>query len=91
LRNEKSYKFQVSSFKLPLRDIWKEKLDKLLPFPVNVNGYMINPTQGFDKGHQHYSYLLAIYPYHTVTIEDNRQTKDLAYFAANPIDILAYQ
>lgn len=59
----------------PLRPTWKERLKNLLPFPANANGYMINPTQGFDKGHRHYSHLLAIYPYHTVTIDDNLQTK----------------
>jgi len=67
----------------PLRDTWKEKLENLLPFPTNANGYMINPTQGFDKGHRHYSHLLAIYPYHTVTIDDNQQTKDVITKSVN--------
>jgi len=63
------------AFNDPLRTSWKEKLENLLPFPANANGYMVNPAQGFDKGHRHYSHLLAIYPYHTVTIDDNPQTK----------------
>jgi hypothetical protein len=44
---------------------------------------MINPTQGFDKGHRHYSHLLAIYPYHSVTIDDNQQTKDIITKSVN--------
>jgi alpha-L-fucosidase 2 len=67
----------------PLRDTWKEKLDNLMPFPTNANGYMINPTQGFDKGHRHYSHLLAIYPFHSVTIDDNQQTKDVITKSVN--------
>ncbi len=67
----------------PLRATWKEKLQNLLPFPTNANGYMINPTQGFDKGHRHYSHLLAIYPYHSVTIDDNQQTKDIITKSVN--------
>jgi hypothetical protein len=67
----------------PLRNTWKEKLQNLLPFPANANGYMINPTQGFDKGHRHYSHLLAIYPFHSVTIDDNQQTKDVITKSVN--------
>jgi alpha-L-fucosidase 2 len=46
--------------------VWQEYLDKLIPFPSNSNGFMVGANQGFDKGHRHYSHLLAIYPYHTV-------------------------
>jgi len=67
----------------PLRSTWKEKLQNLLPFPANANGYMINPTQGFDKGHRHYSHLLAIYPYHTVTIDDSQNAKDIITKSVN--------
>jgi hypothetical protein len=67
----------------PLRATWKEKLKNLLPFPANANGYMINPTQGFDKGHRHYSHLLAIYPYHTVTIDDSQNAKDIITKSVN--------
>jgi alpha-L-fucosidase 2 len=50
---------------------WQEKLDNLTPLPANSNGYMIAPSQGFDKGHRHYSHLLSIYPYHTILPEDD--------------------
>jgi alpha-L-fucosidase 2 len=54
-------------FNDPMADEWQEVLDNLLPFPENENGFMVSSEQGFDKGHRHYSHLLAIYPYHTVT------------------------
>ncbi len=54
------------NFNDPERDAWQEKLDNLLPFPADVFGFRVSANQGFDKGHRHYSHLLAIYPYHTV-------------------------
>ncbi len=48
------------------KTVWQDYLDNLTPFPVNSNGFMVGANQGFDKGHRHYSHLLAIYPYHTV-------------------------
>jgi alpha-L-fucosidase 2 len=51
----------------PQASHWQEVLDNLTSFPENENGFMISPQQGFDMGHRHYSHLLAIYPYHTVT------------------------
>jgi uncharacterized repeat protein (TIGR02059 family) len=52
---------------------WQEVIDNLVAFPANENGFMVGAGQGFDMGHRHYSHLLAVYPYHTVTT-DNGQT-----------------
>jgi alpha-L-fucosidase 2 len=56
----------VLGFNDPEKAKWEEVLENLPGFPANENGFMISPDQGFDKGHRHYSHLLAIYPYHTI-------------------------
>jgi alpha-L-fucosidase 2 len=53
---------------------WQEVIENLVAFPANENGFMVGDGQGFDMGHRHYSHLLAVYPYHTVTT-DNGQTE----------------
>jgi alpha-L-fucosidase 2 len=51
----------------PDKSQWLDTKSKLIPFPTDVNGLRVSADQGFDKGHRHYSHLLAIYPYHTLS------------------------
>lgn len=41
---------------------WKNILERLHPYPVDENGYMIASDQPFAKSHRHYSHLLSFYP-----------------------------
>jgi len=43
---------------------WQEWHDNLLPFPQSPRGYDVAAGVPFDRGHRHYSHLMAIYPYH---------------------------
>jgi alpha-L-fucosidase 2 len=52
------------------RAVWQELHDNLVFFPTGSDGFMVGSNQGFDKGHRHYSHLLAIYPYHTINPEN---------------------
>ena len=64
-------------FNDPKRKEWQEKLDNLVAFPTNENGYMVNADMGFDAGHRHASHLMSIYPYHTVNPEQGESARDL--------------
>lgn len=41
---------------------WKNILEKLHPYPIDENGYMIGSNKPFAKSHRHYSHLLSFYP-----------------------------
>lgn len=56
---------------------WQRVLDRLTPFPSDGNGLRVNADEGFDKGHRHYSHLLAIYPYHTLNPEQGPEQRAL--------------
>jgi hypothetical protein len=51
------------------RDIWQQALDELVEYPVDEHGLMIDAQHGYSESHRHYSHLMAIYPYHTLTTE----------------------
>jgi hypothetical protein len=51
----------------PLTTRWQEVLARLVPYPVDGNGYMIGAGVPFAKSHRHYSHLLAVYPLYEVT------------------------
>ncbi|HEY3033968.1 MAG TPA: Tat pathway signal sequence domain protein, partial [Streptosporangiaceae bacterium] len=41
---------------------WREVLEKLAPYPVDGNGFMVGAGVAFAKSHRHYSHLLMVYP-----------------------------
>ncbi len=51
----------------PLTARWQEVLARLVPYPVDANGYMIGTGVPFAKSHRHYSHLLAVYPLYEIT------------------------
>ena len=51
----------------PLTARWQEVLARLVPYPVDANGYMIGAGVPFAKSHRHYSHLLAVYPLYEIT------------------------
>ncbi|MET7711950.1 glycoside hydrolase family 95-like protein [Streptomyces sp. NPDC005407] len=51
----------------PLEPRWQEVLTRLVPYPVDANGYMIGAGVPFAKSHRHYSHLLAVYPLYEIT------------------------
>jgi alpha-L-fucosidase 2 len=53
----------------PLAGRWREVLDQLVDYPVDVNGFMIGTGVPFAKSHRHYSHLLAVYPLYLVNWE----------------------
>jgi len=59
-----------------LRPVWSGILEKLAPYPINANGYMIGRGVGYDKSHRHWSHLLMIYPLRQVT-PDNGGTETI--------------
>lgn len=50
----------------PLKPRWQEVLARLVPYPVDTNGYMIGAGVPFAKSHRHYSHLLAVYPLYEI-------------------------
>lgn len=64
-------------FNDPKKMLWQDVLDHLAAFPTDENGFRVDARQGFDKGHRHYSHLLAIYPYHTVNPDQGAEAQDL--------------
>ena len=46
----------------PLLPKWKEVLEKLTPYPVDQNGFMVGRGVSFTRPHRHYSHLLMVYP-----------------------------
>ncbi|MGW2256272.1 glycosyl hydrolase family 95 catalytic domain-containing protein [Streptomyces sp. NPDC001780] len=51
----------------PLAARWREVLAKLVPYPVDGDGFMIGAGVPFAKSHRHYSHLLAVYPLYEIT------------------------
>ncbi|MET8452610.1 Tat pathway signal sequence domain protein [Streptomyces sp. NPDC005209] len=51
----------------PLAPRWRDVLAKRVPYPTNMNGFMIGADLPFAKSHRHYSHLLAVYPLYEVT------------------------
>jgi len=67
----------------PQTNVWRETLDHLAAYPTDEHGLRIDADQGFDMSHRHYSHLLAIYPYHTMTPEQGDQERDLIARSVN--------
>lgn len=68
---------QQLGFKDERAEKWQSTLDRMTPFPTDENGLRVNADEGFDKGHRHYSHLLAIYPYHTLNPEQGSEQRAL--------------
>jgi hypothetical protein len=71
------------SFNDPRAAEWQATLDKMVPFPTDENGLRVNADEGFDKGHRHYSHLLAIYPYHTLNPDQGPEQRALIERSVN--------
>ncbi|MBN2652312.1 MAG: hypothetical protein JXR63_08015 [Spirochaetales bacterium] len=41
---------------------WHDILQRLVPYNVNKNGFMIGKNVGFDMSHRHWSHMLMVYP-----------------------------
>lgn len=68
---------QQFGFNDPRAKEWQATLDKIVPFPTDENGLRVNADEGFDKGHRHYSHLLAVYPYHTLNPDQGPEQRAL--------------
>jgi alpha-L-fucosidase 2 len=68
---------QQFGFNDPRAKEWQDTLDRMVPFPTDENGYRVNADEGFDKGHRHYSHLVAIYPYHSVNPDQGPEQREL--------------
>jgi len=60
----------------PLAPKWREVLDKLVPYPVDENGFMVGTGVPFAKSHRHYSHMLSVYPLYLVNW-DQKENRDL--------------
>lgn len=54
----------------PLARVWRDILDRLAPYPVGPDGYMVGADVPFSVSHRHFSHLLMIYPLRMVTGRD---------------------
>ncbi|MGW0706334.1 glycosyl hydrolase family 95 catalytic domain-containing protein [Streptomyces sp. NPDC002643] len=65
---------------------WQEVLARLVPYPVDGNGFMIGADTPYAQSHRHYSHLLMVYPLYLVTWErpENREliSKSVAHWQA---------
>ena len=53
----------------PLAPRWRDVLLRLVPAPVDANGFMIGAGQPFAMSHRHYSHMLSVYPLYLVNWE----------------------
>jgi alpha-L-fucosidase 2 len=53
----------------PLAARWREVLLRLVPAPVDGDGFMIGAGQPFAMSHRHYSHMLSVYPLYVVNWE----------------------
>ncbi|MEW1859173.1 glycoside hydrolase family 95-like protein [Streptomyces sp. NPDC088194] len=53
----------------PLAPRWREVLLRLVPPPVDADGFMIGAGQPFAMSHRHYSHMLSVYPLYLVNWE----------------------
>jgi|CXWL01.1.fsa_nt_gi hypothetical protein len=54
---------------------WKRTLERLVPYPVNENGYKVSSSMPFTVSHRHYSHLMMVYPLYLVNLDqpENRE------------------
>ncbi|TBL81997.1 hypothetical protein EYB31_00225 [Paenibacillus thalictri] len=60
----------------PLQERWRIILEWLVPLPVDETGFMIGDNTPLAYGHRHFSHLLAVFPLHMVS-GDNDQEREL--------------
>jgi hypothetical protein len=83
-------------FKLndPLVAKWKETLEKLTPYPVDENGYMVGAGVPYAVSHRHFSHLMMIYPLHMVDPESPSEkpliVKSLNHWHSLPSQLRGY-
>ncbi|WP_197035479.1 glycosyl hydrolase family 95 catalytic domain-containing protein [Paenibacillus sp. UNC451MF] len=54
---------------------WTYVLDNLTPYPVDENGLMLGHNAPIEFGHRHFSHLLAAFPLHQMTGEQEEERK----------------
>jgi hypothetical protein len=55
----------------PLAGEWRRLLEKVVPFPRDDVSYHIGAGMPYTRSHRHWSHLMMIYPYGTVTPESD--------------------
>jgi hypothetical protein len=53
----------------PKIPVWRDTLERLIPYPVDENGLMVSATVPFAESHRHYSHLMMIYPLYTMNLD----------------------
>ena len=53
------------------RNKWENILAHLSPYHTNTNGYLIGKDKPLLNSHRHFSHLMMIYPYRTVSFSDS--------------------
>jgi len=59
----------------PQIPVWKRTLARLVPYPVDGNGYKVSAAVPFAASHRHYSHLMMVYPLYLVNVDqpENRE------------------
>lgn len=57
----------------PLRSAWQNILTNLVPYPTDVNGFMIGAGVPYARSHRHYSHILMVYPLYLVNWDQPAQ------------------
>lgn len=52
---------------------WKDVAERLVDFPQNETGFMVNAERSFDIPHRHHSHLMMIYPLFLVNWENENE------------------
>ena len=61
---------------------WSRISDKLVPYPVDKDGFLIGKDVKLTSGHRHYSHLLMLYPLENFPL-DTPKNKDIANRSIN--------
>lgn len=67
---------KLTARKEKLIPVWQDIFDRLVPTHVDETGIMIGKNAQLNRGHRHWSHLLAIYPLRTLT-PDNEEDREL--------------
>ncbi len=59
----------------PLVPTWKRTLERLVPYPVDENGFKVSASVPFAVSHRHYSHLMMVYPLYLTNVDqpENRE------------------